>query len=119
MITKVKIEQFEDIIAWQKSQELALMLYKLLRNCRDADFRSQIQRAAVSVSNNIAEGYERRGDRELRKFLYISKGSCGEVRSMLYLALKLDYISNAEFNKLNDLATEISKALSGFIKACD
>ena len=66
--------------------------------------------------NNVAEGYERMGNKEFIKFLFISKGSCSEVRSMLYLALDLKYINNSEFDLLYKLTIEISKLLSGFIK---
>jgi len=74
-----KIEKFEDILVWQKSQELIILIYGEFRNIKDYAFRDQIQRAAVSIMNNIAEGYERKGNKEFRKFLYIAKGSCGEV----------------------------------------
>ncbi len=110
------IEKFEDIIAWQKSKDLTLNIYAQFKNCRDFSFKDQIQRAIISVMNNIAEGFERMGDKELRKFLYIAKGSCGEVRSMLYIALKLDYISKEQFEKFYQASIEISKLLSGFIK---
>jgi len=66
--------------------------------------------------NNIAEGFERMGNKEFRKFLYIAKGSCGEVRSMLYLALELKYIDQEEFRHLYNESVEVSKILSGFIK---
>lgn len=66
--------------------------------------------------NNIAEGFERRGDKEFRKFLFIAKGSCGEVRSMLYLALDLQYISKKDFEEIYNQSEEISKIISGFIK---
>jgi four helix bundle protein len=66
--------------------------------------------------NNIAEGFERKSNKELGHFLYIAKGSCGEVRSMLYLAKDLKYINNEEYAKLNNITLEISKMLSGFIK---
>lgn len=114
---KAKIEKFEDIIAWQKSKELTSFIYKIFKNTRDFSFKDQIQRAVVSIMNNIAEGYERRGDKELSKFLFIAKGSCGEVRSMLYLALELGYMNQTDFKKAYELTIEISRLLSGFIKA--
>ena len=110
------IEKFEDIIAWQKSKELTLIIYNSFKTCRDYAFRDQIQRAAVSIMNNIAEGYERMGDKEFRKFLFIAKGSCGEVRSMLYLALDLKYISKEDSDEIYKQSLEISRILSGFIK---
>lgn len=66
--------------------------------------------------NNIAEGFERKGNKEFRKFLYISKGSCGEVRSMLYLSLKLGYIDSSQYADISELSLSISRMLSGFIK---
>jgi four helix bundle protein len=66
--------------------------------------------------NNIAEGFERKGNKEFKKFLYIAKGSCAEIRSMLYLADELKYINKSEFKELFNLPVEISKMLSGFIK---
>lgn len=83
----VKIQKFEDIISWQKANNFAVLIYKIFYTCRDYGFKDQIQRAAVSISNNIAEGYERMGDKEFKKFLYIAKGSCAESRSMLYISL--------------------------------
>jgi len=113
---KTKIEKFEDIIAWQKSKELTLTLYKIFKSSRDFQFKDQILRASLSIMNNIAEGYERKGDKELAKFLFIAKGSCGEVRSMLYLARELSYISGSDFNRIYNLTLEISRILSGFMK---
>lgn len=110
------IERFEDIGAWQKTKELIIYSYKTFEGLRDYSFKDQFLRAAVSIMNNIAEGYERLGDKEFRHFLYISKGSCGEVRSMCYLALELKYITKEQFNTIIDDATEISRMLSGFIK---
>ncbi|MBI3955325.1 four helix bundle protein [Candidatus Gottesmanbacteria bacterium] len=112
----MRIIKFEDIIAWQKAKELTLLIYKIFRNNHDFSFKDQMQRAAVSVMNNIAEGFERSGNKELKKFLYISKGSCAEVRSMLILALDLEYISKENQLKIYNLSIEISKMLSGFIK---
>jgi len=113
----MKIEKFEDIIAWQKAKELVCSVYEIFKLHRDFGFRDQIQRAGVSIMNNIAEGFERKGDKEFMHFLFIAKGSCAEVRSMLYLALELKYINDNQYNKLNNLSVEVSKLLSGFIKA--
>jgi len=110
------IEKFEDIVAWQKSRELSKEIYTIFRICNDYAFRDQIQRATISIGNNIAEGFERRSNKELKNFLFIAKGSCGEVRSMLYSGLDLKYISQDNFSRLFGLAIEISKMLSGFIK---
>lgn len=112
----MKIEKFEDIIAWQKGKELTTLIYNLLKNNRDFGFKDQIQRAAISIINNIAEGYERRSNKELKQFLYIAKGSAGEVRSMLYVGFELGYFSKAEFEKAFNLSIEIARLLSGFIK---
>jgi len=110
--------RFEELIAWQKSKELAISIYEIFKNSKDFAFKDQILRASVSVMNNIAEGYERRHDsKEFRHFLYIEKGSCGEVRSMLHLALELKYISKEKFLSLQALATETSKIIFGFIKS--
>lgn len=112
----MEIKSFEDIIAWQKSRELSIATYKVFRSCKDYAFKDQIQRAVVSIMNNIAEGYERNGNKEFRNFLYIAKGSCAEVRSMLRLSLDLHYISELEYKELSLLSIDTSKLLSGFIK---
>jgi len=111
------ITRFEDILAWQKAKRLTLAIYSIFNRNRDFPFRDQIQRASVSIMNNIAEGFERRGDKELVRFLFIAKGSCAEVRSMAYLALDLGYITEKQFNDMYDHSLEISKMLSGFIKS--
>jgi four helix bundle protein len=111
----MKIEKFEDIIAWQKAIELAEFIYKTFVNCRDFGFRDQIQRAVVSISNNIAEGFERGTNKELKNFLFIAKGSCGEVRSMGRLAERLGYVDASVAQVISTNTTEISKILSGFI----
>ena len=110
------INKFEDIIAWQKAKTLNIFIYKKFFNCRDFGFRDQIQRASVSIMNNIAEGFERRTNKEFINFLFISKGSCGELRSMLYLALDLNYILKEDFDTAYKLSIEVSRLTSGFIK---
>lgn len=112
----MKIQKFEDMIAWQKSRELNILIYKTFSGCKDFSFKNQIERASVSVMNNIAEGFERQTNKEFKNFLYISKGSCGEVRSMISLALALNYINKSNYDKLSLSCVEISKILSGFIK---
>jgi four helix bundle protein len=112
----MKIAQFEDILAWQKAKAMTLKLYSLFRDNKDYAFRDQICRASVSVMNNIAEGFERKSDSEFKHFLFIAKGSCGEVRSMLYLALELNYINKEDYSYLSNISYEISKMISGLIK---
>ncbi len=113
----MKIDRFEDIIGWQKAKELAIAIYTEFSSTKDFGFKDQIQRASVSVMNNIAEGFERRSNNEFKQFLYIAKGSCGEIRSMLYLAKELRKVSDEKSEKLLDKAEEISKILSGLIKS--
>jgi four helix bundle protein len=111
------IERFEDAIAWQKSKVLCVEVYKQFENSKDFGFKDQIQRAAVSVMNNIAEGFERKGNKEFAYFLHVAKGSCGEVRSMLILAKELNKISDDKQRALIALAEEVSKIISGLIKS--
>ena len=113
----MKIERFEDIIAWQKAKELTVLVYKLFEKSNNYGFRDQIQRSSVSIMNNIAEGFERKTNNEFKQFLFIAKGSCGEVRSMLYLAVDLGKITKSDFTKLFYISEEISKILSGLIKS--
>jgi len=112
----VKAERFEDLIFWKRSKFLVVEIYRTFRNVKDFGFRDQIQRAAVSVMNNSAEGFERKGNKEFKHFLFIAKGSCGEVRSMLNIAFELGYIDKINFEKLSGISEEISKIMSGFIK---
>lgn len=111
------IERFEESIAWKKSKALCIEIYKQFENIKDYGFRDQIQRAAISVMNNIAEGFERKGNKEFSYFLYIAKGSCGEVRSMLILAKELNKITNEKQKEHITLAEEVSKIISGLIKS--
>jgi four helix bundle protein len=112
------IQNFEDAQVWQDGQELAKIVYQIFRTSKDYGFKDQIQRAAVSISNNIAEGFERQTNKELLQFLYISKGSCGETRSMINLAKKLGYINQEQFGEIYSLALKVSKMLGAFIKSC-
>ncbi|HJZ04421.1 MAG: 30S ribosomal protein S23 [Candidatus Dadabacteria bacterium CSP1-2] len=115
----MKIQKFEDIIAWQRSRELIEKVYRLTNRDkfnRDFSLKDQIRRAAVSVMSNIAEGYARQTDKEFVQFLYIARGSAFETQSQLYVALDLGYISKEEFDKTYETITEISRLIMGFIK---
>ena len=113
-----KIEKFEDIIAWQKARVLTSEIYKCTRAgqfARDYGLKDQIQRASVSTMANVAEGFERGGDKEFLQFLSTSKGSCGEVKSHLYVALDQEYLTPASFDRLYGQASEVGRLLSGFM----
>ncbi|MEQ6120290.1 four helix bundle protein [Reichenbachiella sp. MALMAid0571] len=111
------IQKFEDIIAWKKAQDLAVEVYALFSKSKDYGFRDQICRASVSISNNIAEGFDRSSHADFKRFLYIALASCSEVKSMLYLAERLDYVNSEKATVLKDKCTETSKIITGFIKA--
>jgi four helix bundle protein len=113
-----KIEKFEDIVAWQKAREMTRQVYgcsKVGLFAKDFGLRDQIQRAAVSTMGNIAEGFERGGDKEFVQFLSNSKGSCGEVKSHLYVALDQRYITPVQFNHLYRQADEVTLLVGGFM----
>nr|WP_294936053.1 four helix bundle protein [uncultured Flavobacterium sp.] len=114
-----RFNSFEEITSWQKSRAFNKSIYLITESPefkRDFDFVRQIRRASLSISSNIAEGFERNTDKEFIYFLFVAKASAGEVRSQLYLAFDLDYIKKEEFEVLLESVTEISRLLSGFIK---
>ena len=115
----MRIERFEDLEVWKLSREITHRIYSITESdkfIRDFDLKRQIRRASISVMANISEGFERRSNKEFVQFLFIAKGSAGEVRSQLYVARDLNYISNIDFKDLKDKIEIISKSLSGFIK---
>lgn len=110
------VEKFEDLIAWQKARQLTCHIYTATRNDRfakDFGLAGQIQRAAVSIMSNIAEGFERSNPSEFHHFLVIAKASCAEVRSQLYVALDTGYLSQSEFAELLDQSQEVSRVIGG------
>ena len=113
----MKFKRFEDIIAWQKSQDLIVTVYSSFKGLKDFSFKDQICRATISISNNIAEGFDRSSTAEFRRFLYISLGSCSEVKSMLYSAEKLNYLEKNKRELLMEQVTEVSKIITGLIKS--
>lgn len=109
---------FEEIQVWQKARLLINELYVITGRgafAKDFGLRDQLRRAGVSTMANIAEGYERGGNREFLQFLSVAKASAGEVRSHLYLALDLHFIDNREFERLAGMSREVSKMLSGLM----
>lgn len=107
---------FENLFVWQESRALIGSIYKMMDGCRDYGFKDQIQRAAVSIMNNIAEGFESGSDAKFCYFLNISRGSCGEVRSMLYLCEDLGFCTNEEREQLQ---SQLRKITSGIVKLAD
>ena len=114
-----KIEKFEDIEAWKMAREITKMIYQISSSVnfsKDFALVNQIRRASVSIISNIAEGFERNGDKEFVQFLTIAKGSCGEVRAQLYVALDQNYIDEGQFIIIKNKLAETSRMLSGLIK---
>ncbi|GAA5483631.1 four helix bundle protein [Haloferula sargassicola] len=113
-------QRFEDLRIWQNSRVQANAVYDVFgpESCasRDFGFKDQIQRAGVSVMNNIAEGFERRSDQDFARFLDIAKGSNGEVRSMLYLAEDRGYLSPAAAGSLRLRSENLSKGIESLAK---
>jgi four helix bundle protein len=103
------IQKFEDIITWQKAQDLAVEVYAQFYASKDYGFNDQICRAVVSISNNNAEGFDRGSGADLARFLFIAIASCSEVKSMLHLAERLKYLFNDEKLLLLPNANEMSK----------
>ena len=115
----MKIEQYEDSEVWSLSREFAKEIYNITRSgiiARDFSFRDQMRRSAVSIMANIAEGFERGGNKEFIQFLYIAKASCGELRSQLYRAFDRSYIEQKEFDQISTHAKKISSLIQKFIK---
>jgi four helix bundle protein len=112
----MKIERFEDLVAWQKARELTRQIYLMTKKepfSKDFGLREQIQRAAVSIMSNLAEGFERGSRSEFHQFLVIAKASCAELRSQLYIALDVGYITPQEFERIYGLSVEVSRIIGG------
>ncbi len=110
------MRNFEELRVWQDARVLVKDVYLLMANCKDYGFKDQIQRSAVSVMNNIAEGSESGSDALFIRYLRISKASCGEVRSMSYLCEDLNYCSIESALNLRNKALIISASLQKFIE---
>lgn len=114
----MKVEGFEDLVAWRKARELVNKVYTITKKekfCKDRALVDQIRRAAISVMSNISEGFERGSNTELVQFLYIAKASCGEVRCQLTVAFDQGYIDKNEFDETHNLARKVSGIIGNFI----
>jgi four helix bundle protein len=115
----MKIKKFEDLESWKKARKLTNRVYEATAAgsfTRDFGLKDQIRRASISILSNIAEGFERGGDNEFLQFLAIAKGSCGEVRAQLYIAVDQGYLSQDLFERLLNNADEIGRMISGLMK---
>ena len=113
------VTRFEDLEAWRQSRMLVRDIYAVTnypRFSRDYGLRDQIRRAAVSIMSNIAEGFERGGAVEFRRFLAIAKGSAGEVRAQLYVALDSGLIDKAQFQKLHNQSDDVTRLIGGLMR---
>jgi len=112
-------KKFEDMEVWKKSMHLTRLIYQNTNQpgfMKDYSLVNQIRRSAISIASNIAEGVERDGNKELINFLYIAKGSCGELRCQLYIAKDQNYLQADSFEVMYNLSTEISFSLNKLIK---
>lgn len=112
----MKIGRFEDVDSWKEARLLVNEIYTLLGSCRDYGFRDQIQRAAISVMSNVAEGFDRGSNREFVQYLVISRGSVSEVKSLAYAALDIGYFDLVAFEAVIARCNRISNILNGFIR---
>ncbi len=111
------VKKFEDLLCWQKGRELVRKIYIASSSWSDRSLQDQIRRASVSVISNVAEGFERGTKDETIYFMYIARGSVGEVRSQLYICKDLKLISDAQFAELYDLADFIARLLYKLIES--
>jgi four helix bundle protein len=110
-------QSFEDLEVWQRSCRLAVEIFEEFRSCDFINLKNQIERSALSVPSNIAEGAERGGTKEFSQFLKIAKGSCGEFRTQLYIASKLKVLESKKFKPLIAESREISAMIEGLRKS--
>lgn len=114
------VRRFEDLIAWQKARLLTREIYALTQAAqfaRDRGLADQMRRAAVSVMANIAEGFERPSSADFARYLVIAKGSCGELRSHMYVAVDAGYVVSADGVRLTALTEETSRIIAGLLKS--
>ena len=109
--------RFEDLEVWKRSCRLSVEIYKGLYHCKDYGFKDQITRSSLSVPSNIAEGFERNSDKDSVKFFYYAKGSCGELRTQIYIGIEIGYIAKEDGFAWKNEAEQLSKMLAALIKS--
>jgi len=113
------VKSFEELTIWQLSRDFCKDIFRITNYeqfSKDFSLKDQIKSSSGSIMDNIAEGFERNGNKEFTQFLYIAKGSCGEARSQLYRALDFKYIAEEEFNILKQRTIQLSSSIGSFIK---
>lgn len=116
----MKVERFEDLVIWQQARKLSKEVYEITKSGDfryDSRFVQQIRAASGSIMDNIAEGFERDGNKEFIQFLYVAKGSCGEVRSQIYRAYDAQFINEETFTRMLNESLSINKGILNFIKS--
>ncbi len=116
-----KFNKIEEIHVWKEAIELTEKVYETVNKNnklqRDFSLAEQLKKSAISIPSNIAEGFERESNKEFIRFLYIAKGSCGELRTQIYIAKKLGYLKGEEYHSLTNLSEKISKMIMSLIKS--
>lgn len=112
----MKIERFEDIEAWKEARILVKEVYEYFRDIKDFSLRDQIQRSALSVMNNIAEGFDRGTNKEFIQFLIIARGSVSETKSLGYAAFDIGYIDKDKMERIHDRCFKLTNLINGFIR---
>lgn len=110
----MRIERFEDIESWREARLLVLDVYDFLNDCRDFGFKDQMQRAAISIMSNIAEGFERGGNKEFRHFLTVARGSLAEVKSLGYAGVDCGILNREQFTIIGSRTARLNGLLNGF-----
>ncbi len=111
-----KVDEFEDLVVWQKGLSQAIDLYKLMASCTDYSLRDQMRRSAVSVPSNVAEGFERHTNKEFIRYLRIAKGSNGELRTQIHIAIGVGILAVETGDELLSKSRIISSMLQNLIK---
>lgn len=113
----MKIEKFEDLIAWQKAKELTAKLYNACKNCKEYGLKDMMTKTSITIMNQIAEGFERRNNKDIKSAFLMAKWWTSQMRSMLYMLLELGCITQEEFKEFYDITRHVSNMLMAFVKS--